>query len=254
MQEEHSIAALCDALAVSRSGYHAWAARTPGLRAQANATLWPFIEQAYQESRQTYGSPRIRQWLGRRGQKCSRHRVARLMRGHRMASQTKRRFRVQLTDSNHDLPIAPNRLRDMVRPADATRSGWPTSPTWTRTKAGSTSSLKNSIIGVWLHFALLRFRFTRGWARHFCSGRGAFARAARHPAPVSGRALARRSRGRPIRTRRDAVPAIQSCRHTRRRPPISFLHPLHSTCRSARAATWGARPCCRQKLTNSRLS
>jgi hypothetical protein len=33
MQEEHSIAALCDALAVSRSGYHAWAARPPGPRA-----------------------------------------------------------------------------------------------------------------------------------------------------------------------------------------------------------------------------
>ena len=27
MQEEHSIAQLCDALAVSRSGYHAWTAR-----------------------------------------------------------------------------------------------------------------------------------------------------------------------------------------------------------------------------------
>ena len=86
MQEEHSINDLCDALAVSRSGYHAWAARTPGPRAQADAVLWPLIEQAYEESRQTYGSPRIRQWLTRHGQKCSRHRVARLMRGHRMAS------------------------------------------------------------------------------------------------------------------------------------------------------------------------
>ena len=57
-----------------------------------------------------YGSPHIRQRLGRHGQNCSRHRVARLMRGHRMASQTKRRFRVALTDSNHDLPIAPSRL------------------------------------------------------------------------------------------------------------------------------------------------
>jgi transposase InsO family protein len=30
-----------------------------------------------------------------------------------MASQAKRRFRVTLTDSNHDLPIAPNRLREL---------------------------------------------------------------------------------------------------------------------------------------------
>lgn len=69
MQEEHSIADLCEALAVSRSGYHAWAAREPGPRAQADAALWPRIEQAYEESRRTYGSPRIRQWLGRHGQK-----------------------------------------------------------------------------------------------------------------------------------------------------------------------------------------
>lgn len=39
------------------------------------------------------------------------------MRGHRMASHTKRPFRLALTDSNHDLPIVPNRLRDTLRTA-----------------------------------------------------------------------------------------------------------------------------------------
>ena len=154
MQEDHSIAALCDALAVSRSGYHAWAARVPGPRAQADAALWPLIEAAYEKSRQTYGSPRIRQWLGRHGQKCSRHRVARLMRGHRMASQTKRRFRVSLTDSNHDLPIAPNRLRDTPVPArrDAV---WVADITYVDTDEG------------WLYVAGVLDRHTRrcvGWA------------------------------------------------------------------------------------------
>jgi transposase InsO family protein len=154
MQAEHAIADLCAALAVSRSGYHAWAAREPGPRAQANAALWPLIEQAYAESRQTYGSPRIRQWLGRRGQKCSRHRVARLMRGHRMASQAKRRFRVALTDSNHDLPIAPNRLRDTKLPTR--RDGvWVADITYVDTEEG------------WLYVAGVLDRHTRrcvGWA------------------------------------------------------------------------------------------
>jgi putative transposase len=59
MQPEHSVADLCDALQVSRSGYHAWAARTPGPRAQANARLWTLIEQAHPQSRQTYGAPRV---------------------------------------------------------------------------------------------------------------------------------------------------------------------------------------------------
>ena len=154
MQEEHSIADLCAALGVSRSGYHAWVTRTPGPRAQADATLWPLIEQAYKESRQTYGSPRIRQWLGRHGQKCSRHRVARLMRGHRMKSQTKRRFRVALTDSNHDLPIAPNRLRDTKPPAQRD-AVWVADITYVDTAEG------------WLYVAGVLDRHTRrcvGWA------------------------------------------------------------------------------------------
>ena len=154
MQKEHALADLCAALGVSRSGYHAWAAREPGPRARANAALWPLIEQAYAESRQTYGSPRIRQWLGRHGQKCSRHRVARLMRGHRMQGQTKRRFRVALTDSHHDLPIAPNRLRDTNPPArrDAV---WVADITYVDTAEG------------WLYVAGVLDRHTRrcvGWA------------------------------------------------------------------------------------------
>ena len=154
MQEEHAIADLCAALDVSRSGYHAWAARAPGARARADAALWPLIQKAYQESRQTYGSPRIRQWLGRHGQKCSRHRVARLMRRHRLSSQSKRRFRVQLTDSNHDLPVAPNRLRDLALPPrrDAV---WVADITYVDTDEG------------WLYVAGVLDRHTRrcvGWA------------------------------------------------------------------------------------------
>ena len=53
----------------------------------------------------------MHQWLQRQGQQCGRHRGARLLRGQGLRSQSKRRFRVSLTDSHHDLPIAPNRLR-----------------------------------------------------------------------------------------------------------------------------------------------
>lgn len=154
MQEEYSIAQLCAALNVARSGYHAWAAREPGPRAQANAALWPLIEQAYEKSRQTYGSPRICQQLNQHGHRCSRQRVARLMRGHRMKSQSKRRFRVALTDSNHDLPIAPNRLRGAALPPrqDAV---WVADITYVPTDEG------------WLYLAGVLDRHTRrcvGWA------------------------------------------------------------------------------------------
>ncbi len=120
MHADYSIRELCAALAVSRSGSHAWEERPPGPRAQADAILLPLIGQAHQESRQTYGSPRIMRWLRERGRRCGRGRIARLMRAHGWRSHIKRRYRPSLTDSNHDLPIAPNRLRDAVWVADIT--------------------------------------------------------------------------------------------------------------------------------------
>ena len=154
MESDHDLVDLCAALNVSRSGYHAWRQRAPGPRERANAKLWPLIEQAYAASRQTYGSPRVRQWLQRHGHPCGRHRIARLMRGHGLRSQNKRRFRVQLTDSNHDLPIAPNRLRGVTLPArrDAV---WVADITYVDTAEG------------WLYVAGVLDRHTRrcvGWA------------------------------------------------------------------------------------------
>jgi transposase InsO family protein len=154
MEDEHDILELCAALGVSRSGYHAWKTRAPSARAQANAELLTLISQAHQESRQTYGSPRVHQWLQRRGQRCGRQRVARLMRGQGLRSQTKRRYRVPLTDSNHDLPIAPNRLRQTPPPAkrDAV---WVADITYVDTDEG------------WLYVAGVLDRHTRrcvGWA------------------------------------------------------------------------------------------
>jgi len=155
MQPEYPIDQLCRTLSVTRSGYHAWAARRPGSRAQANAALWPLIEQAHQESRQPYGSPRVHRWLQQRGHACGRHRVARLMRAASLRSQKRHRFRaLSLTDSNHGLPIAPNRLRDMTMPSrrDAV---WVADITYVPTDEG------------WLYVAGVLDRHTRrcvGWA------------------------------------------------------------------------------------------
>jgi len=53
MSDEYPVNVLCATLDVSPSGYHAWAQRTPSLRAQANAALLPLIAEAYRTSRQT---------------------------------------------------------------------------------------------------------------------------------------------------------------------------------------------------------
>ncbi len=154
LEGEHDLVNLCAALNVSWSGYHAWKRRAPGLRARANAQLWSLIAQAHEQSRATYGSPRVHRWLQRHSQRCGRHRVARLMRDHGLRSQEKRRFRVQLTDSNHDLPIAPNRLR--ATPVPARRDAvWVADITYVDTAEG------------WLYVAGVLDRRTRccvGWA------------------------------------------------------------------------------------------
>ena len=155
MQPEHSIAELCATLNVTRSGFHAWASRPSGKRAQANATLLPLIAQAHQESRQTYGTPRIRIWLQQHGQRCGRQRISKLMRAVGLSSRLRRRFRPpSLTDSNHDLPIAPNRLRDLAVPPQRD-AVWVADITYVETAEG------------WLYVAGVLDRCTRrcvGWA------------------------------------------------------------------------------------------
>ena len=69
----------------------------------------------HQESRGTYGSPRVLAELRARGQRVSRKRVARLMSQQELAARKKRRF-VSTTDSRHNQPVAPNILeRDFDR-------------------------------------------------------------------------------------------------------------------------------------------
>ena len=155
MQTDYPIDQLCATLAVTRSGYHAWVSRPPGVRARGNAALLPLITQAHRESRQTYGSPRIRIWLQQRGQHCGRRRVARLMQLAGLNSRPRRRFRpVSLTDSNHDLPVAPNRLRALAPPQQRD-AVWVADITYVETAEG------------WLYVAGVLDRCTRrcvGWA------------------------------------------------------------------------------------------
>jgi transposase InsO family protein len=76
----------------------------------ANQVLSEQIEGVYEQSGQSYGSPRIQQHLRAEGVKCSRQRVARLMQQAGLRATPSRRVKVVTTDSNHDYPIAPNRL------------------------------------------------------------------------------------------------------------------------------------------------
>ncbi len=77
---EFPVTVLCHVLGVSRSGYYAWRKRSPSQRRRDNRDLGEKIQQLHQKSRGTYGSPRIWADLREMGIRCSRKRVAKLMR------------------------------------------------------------------------------------------------------------------------------------------------------------------------------
>ena len=62
-----SVAEMCRALAVSRSGYYDWLDREPPPRAVGDAQLAIEIEAIWECSDRTYGSPRVHRWLRRQG-------------------------------------------------------------------------------------------------------------------------------------------------------------------------------------------
>jgi len=92
---------------VSRAGYYEWRHREPSERAKQNVELVAEIVDVFEESRRTYGSPRVHAELRERGFEVSRKRVEKQMREQGLVGCRRPRFR-RTTDSNHDDPIAPN--------------------------------------------------------------------------------------------------------------------------------------------------
>ena len=79
-QANHAVATLCRVLGVSTSGYYAWRDREPAARSQEDIVLTARIRRIHQDSRASYGAPRIHAELAAGGVRCGRKRVARLMR------------------------------------------------------------------------------------------------------------------------------------------------------------------------------
>jgi len=137
MKNDYSVLCLCRNLEVSPSGYYDWQNRRtcPGPRAVQNQALAQEIETIHTQSRQTYGSPRMTQALRKKGRHHGRNRIARLMKEGGLCGRQKGRYRVQTTDSNHDQPIAPNRLAAAPK-ATAPNQLWVADITYIQTQEG----------------------------------------------------------------------------------------------------------------------
>jgi len=157
MKNLHSIQTLCAAFSVSASGYYDWRSRltAPGPRAQETQALTQSIKTIHAQSRQTYGSPRIQIELRKTGSRHGRNRIARLMRQAGITGRQKARYRVRTTDSNHDEPIAPNRLAQAPVPS-APNQIWVADITYIHAGAEG-----------WLYLAAIMDLYSRkiiGWA------------------------------------------------------------------------------------------
>jgi transposase InsO family protein len=156
MKLAYPIRSLCANLEVSPSGYYDWQKRrtTPGPRAVENQTLAKQITAIHLQSRQTYGSPRIVEALRKQGCRHGRNRIARLMKAGSLCGRQQGRYRVRTTDSNHDQPIAPNRLAQAPK-ATAPNQLWVADITYIQTQEG------------WLYLAAILDLYSRkivGWA------------------------------------------------------------------------------------------
>ena len=150
---EYPVACLCQVLDVSLSGYYAWLDRPESQRSRDDRRLLIEIRAIHRQSRRTYGSPRMYRELRERTFRCSRHRVARLMRKDGLEGTYRRRFRVT-TDSEHKWPVAPNRLQRRFEVATPD-TVWAGDITYIRTREG------------WLYLAVLLDLCSRrivGWA------------------------------------------------------------------------------------------
>ncbi len=147
------VGTLCRTLGVSASGYYAWRQRPLSQHARDDERLGAQIVVIHQQSRRTYGCPRIHAELQAQGVRISRKRVGRLMRRQGVTHQPKRRT-VRTTDSQHTNPVAPNLLNQEFT-APEVNTKWVTDITCVATQEG------------WLYLACLQDVYARmivGWA------------------------------------------------------------------------------------------
>lgn len=144
---EFSIEKMSVVLKVSRSGYYRFISNARSVRKLEDDRLLLKIKAIHEDSRQTYGSPRVCAELRSQGETCSRKRVARIMRRFGVVAKMKKRFKVT-TRQNPSKLAAPNLLRQDFS-AEKPNQRWVADFTYIATKEG------------WLYVATVLDLFSR---------------------------------------------------------------------------------------------
>ncbi len=125
---------MCQVFGVSRSGYYNWVQHEPSDRKQSDERLKLEIKVAHIRTRETYGTRRLQTELAENGIIVGRDRLARLRKELRLRCKQKRKFRAT-TNSNHNLPVAPNLLNQTFAPT-APNQVWVADLTYVATQEG----------------------------------------------------------------------------------------------------------------------
>jgi putative transposase len=130
----YPVSVLCRVLKVSRSGYYDWKDRPPSKRDRENAALTEKIREVHDRSRRTYGYPRVHAELRALGVRCSRKRVARLMRKAALQGCIRGRRKRTTCRDKHATP-APDLLKRNFAAAAPNRV-WTADITYMHTREG----------------------------------------------------------------------------------------------------------------------
>lgn len=148
----YSVQALCRVLDVAPSGYYAWLKQPLSRRAQEDARLLRLIRTSFIASQGIYGAPRVFLDLREAGETCSKHRVTRLMREHRLRAL--HGYRTRRWSVGKPAVLIPNVLQRQFTVTRPNRA-WVTDITYIRTWQG------------WLYLAVVMDLFSRkivGWS------------------------------------------------------------------------------------------
>ena len=148
------VAWLCEALDVSRSGFHAWLTRSPSNRTRYDDALLGVMRASFIASDRTYGARRVWHDVLAEGLNCGLHRIERLMRGNAMRARPRRRSLPADTGERAVSAIAPNALNRQFHAAAPNRK-WIADFTYIWTTEG------------WLYVAAVIDLFSRrvvGWS------------------------------------------------------------------------------------------
>jgi len=148
------VAWLCEALGVSRSGFHAWLRRPPSRRARSDEVLLAKVRASFIASDRTYGARRVWHDVLAEGISCGLHRIERLMRAQALRARPRRRRLPMDAGERSTAAIAPNVL-DRAFKAPAPNCKWIADFTYIWTAEG------------WLYVAAVVDLFSRrvvGWS------------------------------------------------------------------------------------------